>query len=86
MSLTLPEGSYQITVAGPAAGSEPQRISVRVEAGVAHVAPLVRFAVVTPEEYFEEYLTSPVTPAEQEPSPTPPAVPATPAVSTGAGQ
>jgi hypothetical protein len=60
-SITLPSGSYQVVVAGPAPDQQPQRISVRVEPGVANMAPAIRFRVLTPEEYFEEYLagTSP---------------------------
>ena len=82
VSLTLPAGNYSITLAGPTPDSQPQRISVRVEAGAASVAPLARFAIVTPEAYFEEYLASPVSPAtpvETTPAGAPVPEPAPPA-------
>ncbi len=63
LSLTLPAGTYQVAVAGPSPDSPPQRITVEVQAGAATVAPLIRFRALTPEEYFEEYLSSPTTPA-----------------------
>jgi hypothetical protein len=60
--LTLPAGDYLVTVTGPSPDSPPQRIGIRVDAAAQVVAPLVRFHVLTPEEYFEEYLASPATP------------------------
>jgi hypothetical protein len=57
--LTLPPGDYRVTVAGPLPDAPPQQISIRVDAAAQVVAPPVRFHVLTPEEYFEEYLASP---------------------------
>jgi hypothetical protein len=57
--LTLPAGDYRVTLAGPSPESQTQQIAVRVEAGVQGVVPIVRFRVLTPEEYFEEYLAAP---------------------------
>jgi hypothetical protein len=58
--LTLPPGHYRVTVAGPSPDAQSQQISIRVDAAAHVVAPPVRFHVLTPEEYFEEYLASPV--------------------------
>lgn len=61
--LTLPPGDYRVTLAGPSPETPPQQVTFRVDAGAQAAAPLVRFQVLTPEEYFEEYLASPVVPA-----------------------
>jgi serine/threonine-protein kinase len=78
--LTLPEGSYRIALAGPSSGSQPQQVTIDVVAGQAVVAPVVLFTAVTPEDYFEEYLASPVAPEAPDvavdpaaPAPTAPA-------------
>jgi hypothetical protein len=57
LSLTLPPGTYRITVGGPPPDSQPQQVSVRVQAGGAAVAPVPRFPGITADEYFEPYLT-----------------------------
>jgi hypothetical protein len=59
LSLTLPAGRYQVSVAGPSADSPAQRITVEVRADASTVAPLIRFQALTPGEYFEEYLSAP---------------------------
>ena len=66
LSLTLASGTYRVTVAGPPPESRSEQVSVRVETGVPVVAPLVRFRVVTPEEYFAPYLVSPSNPTTSE--------------------
>jgi hypothetical protein len=57
--LTLPAGDYRVTLAGPSLESQTQQVAIRVEAGVQVAVPIVRFHVLTPEEYFEEYLAAP---------------------------
>jgi predicted Ser/Thr protein kinase len=69
LSLVVPSGTYQVTVTGPPPESQTQRITVRVEANGASVAPLVRFQAITPEDYFQQVLTASAPPAE----PAPPA-------------
>jgi hypothetical protein len=73
--LTLPAGDYRVTVAGPSPDSQPQQVSIRVDAAAHVVAPLVRFDVLTPEEYFEEYLASPSGAASTSAAPIAPAQP-----------
>jgi hypothetical protein len=75
LSLTLPAGSYRVVVTGPPPESQPQQVDVRIETGAPSVVPLLRFRSVTPEEYFEQYLTSPAgssdvpgTPVEPQPA------------------
>ena len=86
LSISLPAGSYQVTVTGPPPESQTQRLTVRVDPGGANVAPLARFNVMTPEEYFEPYLATPSSSAEpvapppdnaSVAEPQPPAQPAT---------
>jgi len=57
--MSLPVGTYHVVIAGPSPESQPQRITVQVEKGAATVAPTVHFQALTPEEYFEEYLSAP---------------------------
>ena len=91
LSIPLPVGSYRILLAGPPPESQSREITVRVDAGVATVAPPVRFRAVTPEEYFEQYLAAPAAgPAAAAPeggpeAETPVAPPSAPATA-GAGQ
>ena len=68
LSLVVPSGTYQVTVTGPPPESQTQRITVRVEPNGSIVAPLVRFQVITPEDYFEPYLSAPAPPAESTPA------------------
>jgi len=76
LSINLPSGTYQVTVAGPPPESQTQRITVRVEPNGSIVAPLVRFQAITPEDYFEPYLNAPATPAEPAPASDTAAAPA----------
>ena len=77
LSLTLPAGTYQVAVAGPSPDSPAQRITVEVQADASTVAPLIRFQALTPEEYFEEYLSAPTAPTLETP-----VTPATPTQSS----
>ena len=84
LSLVVPSGTYQVTVTGPPPESQTQRITVRVDPNGSIVAPPVRFQAITPEDYFEQYLTAQAPPAEPAPAsdtaaapaPQPPAQPA----------
>jgi hypothetical protein len=62
LALTLPVGTYHVTVAGPTPESQPQRITVEVLRDAPGVAPVIRFRALTPEEYFEQYLAAPTAP------------------------
>jgi hypothetical protein len=57
--LTLPEGTYRFTLVGPAPDGESRVATVAVQANGAAVIPTERFRTITPEDYFEQYLTSP---------------------------
>jgi hypothetical protein len=82
VALTLPAGNYRLTLAGPSPESQTQQVAIRVEAGVQRVVPIVRFHVLTPEEYFEEYLAAPATTNDSTAAPIEPA--STPPAQTGA--
>jgi hypothetical protein len=56
LALTLPAGTYQITLTGPPPESTTETVSVRVDAGGTSVVPLTRFQRMTAEEYFEQYI------------------------------
>ena len=56
LALTLPVGTYQITLTGPPPASTSDTITVRVDVGATSVAPVARFQSMTPEEYFEQYI------------------------------
>jgi hypothetical protein len=84
VSLTLPAGTYNITLAGPPPDSESRIVTVAVAAdGTATLSP-ERFRTMTPDEYFERYLTTTqavdaVPPADGEAPPADPPVAAPPA-------
>jgi hypothetical protein len=67
LSLSVPSGTYQVTLTGPPPESQTQRITVRVDPNGPSVAPLVRFHAMTPEDYFDQYLTAPA--ATTQPAP-----------------
>ena len=54
-ALTLPAGTYQITLTGPPPESKTETVSVRIDVGATSVVPATRFQAVTVEEYFELY-------------------------------
>jgi len=56
LSLALPAGTYQVTLAGPPPESKKQTVTLRVNDGQTSVAPVTRFESLTVEEYFDEYL------------------------------
>jgi hypothetical protein len=56
LSLALPAGTYQISLAGPPPESKTQTVTLRIEAGGTSVAPVTRFQALTVDEYFSEYL------------------------------
>jgi hypothetical protein len=80
LALTLPAGTYQITLTGPPPESKTETVSVRVDAGGTSVVPLTRFKRMSAEEYFEQYIgagdapgAEPVAPAESVAAPAAPA-------------
>ena len=79
-ALTLPAGTYQVTLTGPSPDSKPETVSVRIEVGGTNVVPTTRFQTVSVEEYFEMYLGASeapaVDPAAQAPAETAPPAPA----------
>jgi hypothetical protein len=58
LSLALPAGTYQITLIGPPPESKEVTVSAKVDVNGVVVVPITRFQVVTPEQYFEQYLGS----------------------------
>jgi hypothetical protein len=62
--ISVPGGTYQVTVTGPPPESQAQRVTVRVDPNGSIIAPPVRFRVMTPEDYFEPYLAAPPSSAE----------------------
>jgi serine/threonine-protein kinase len=71
LSITLPEGTYQVQLAGPDSG--PSRtLTVRVERGVTGTAPVERFLPPSVDDYFVPYLSvPPATPEANEPTGAP---------------
>jgi Protein kinase domain len=56
VSLALPAGTYQISLAGPPPQSKTETVTLRVNAGQTSVAPVTPFQSLTVEEYFDESL------------------------------
>jgi serine/threonine protein kinase len=63
LSLALPAGTYQISLAGPSPEAKTETVTLRVEAGRTSVVPITRFPALTVEEYFEQYVGSSYVPA-----------------------
>ena len=93
LSISLPAGTYQITLTGP--DSKVTTVTARVDVGGVAVAPPARFQTVTVEEYFEQYLAAgsaaggaPAAGAAPDPSGAPAAAtpPAAPAPASGGNQ
>ena len=79
LALTLPAGTYQITLTGPPPESKTETVSVRIDVGGTSVVPPTRFQAMTVEEYFELYLGTgdpAATPAIPAPAETAAAAPA----------
>jgi len=64
LSIDLPAGTYTVAVVGPPPDSMRQTFTIRVGPNAANVAPLARFNVITPEDYFGQYLAAQASPAE----------------------
>jgi serine/threonine protein kinase len=56
--LTLPVGTYRVTLTGPAPDSESRVVTVSVQENGTATADVARFPTMTVEQYFEQYLTS----------------------------
>ena len=57
-ALSLPAGTYRVTLTGPPPGSETRQLTVQVQEGTVTPPQVERFASLTPEEYFEPYLAA----------------------------
>jgi len=62
LSISLPAGTYQVTLTGPPPESQTQQMTIQVQQDTTTDAPLVRFRMLTPEDYFEQYLAAPTAP------------------------
>jgi tetratricopeptide (TPR) repeat protein len=56
--LNLPAGTYKVTLTGPPPDLESRVVTVQVLADGTATPATERFRTMTPEEYFEQYLTS----------------------------
>jgi hypothetical protein len=56
-ALTLPAGTYKITLAGPPPELESRVVTAQVQEGGTVTLSPERFRAMTPDEYFESYLT-----------------------------
>jgi hypothetical protein len=65
VALTLPAGTYQITLTGPPPESKTETVTVRIDVGGTSVAPTARFQSMSVEEYFEEYIGAGDAPAPE---------------------
>ena len=84
--LTLPAGTYQVTLTGPPPELKTETVSVRVDVGGRSLVQAPRFQSLTVEEYFEQYIGAGDAPAAVPAAPAP-ADTATPApAATGAAQ
>jgi len=58
LAVTLPVGTYKITLAGPPPELESRVMTAQVQAGGTATLSTERFRALTPDEYFERYLTA----------------------------
>jgi hypothetical protein len=70
--LTLPAGTYQVTLTGPPPESRTETVSVTVEVGGTTVVPVTRFQGLTVDEYFEQYIGAGDAPAVSAATPSEP--------------
>jgi hypothetical protein len=87
MSLSVPAGTYQVTLTGPPPESKLTTVTMRVEVGGVAVVPITRFQTMTAEQYFEPYLGSSTATsgAPPEAAPAPATDPGSAAVPSGTG-
>jgi hypothetical protein len=62
--LSLPVGTYKVRLAGPSTAGDAREITVAITEGAVTMAPVTQFQVVTPEDYFDPYLTETAKPAD----------------------
>jgi hypothetical protein len=86
VALTLPEGTYRVTLTGPPPASESRVITVQVQGGVTATPPLERFTPMTLEQYFDPYLTSSTPAGAEAPAAGDPAAPPASGGSPAPGQ
>jgi tetratricopeptide (TPR) repeat protein len=58
LALALPAGTYKITLAGPPPDLESRVVTAQVQAGGSAALSTERFRAMTPDEYFQPYLTA----------------------------
>jgi hypothetical protein len=78
LALSLPEGTYQITLTGPPPESKTAQVSIQVTVGGRSLTPVTRFQSPTVEQYFEQILAVEAPPAV-DPAALAPGDPAAPA-------
>jgi serine/threonine-protein kinase len=88
LKLTLPAGTYEVTLAGPPPESRTETVSVRVEVNATALVQAPRFRGVTVDEYFEQYIGAgdAPAPATDATAPAAPPAPASPPASSGGPQ
>ena len=69
LALTLPVGTYRITLAGPPPDLESRVVTAQVQEGGTATLSTERFRAMTPDEYFELYLTAAAPAASDPPLP-----------------
>lgn len=57
LSVNLPAGAYRIVLVGPPPAGESRELRVRIDGQQTLIAPLEQFSSLTPDEYFDRYLT-----------------------------
>ena len=58
LSLSVPAGTYRVTLTGPPPESKVTTVTMRVDVGGVAVVPVTRFQTMSAEQYFEPYLGS----------------------------
>ena len=67
--LTLPAGTYDVTLAGPPPESKTETVRVTVQVGGTTIVPVTRFQSMSVDEYFEQYIGAGDAPAAPAPEP-----------------
>jgi hypothetical protein len=69
--LTLPAGTYDVTLTGPSPEAKTQTVRVTVQVGGTTVVPVTRFQSMSVDDYFEQYIGAGDAPGVPEPVPAP---------------
>jgi hypothetical protein len=57
LSLDVPAGAYRVVLIGPPPSEESRELRVRIGERQTLIAPIERFSSLTPDEYFDRYLS-----------------------------